>query len=107
MTDQGYENELTRVWSRPRLYLLGNEPAIELGIYSHDRLLLTSHNPLSGLAAFVASVLGAMNGAVERLNHLSPGLASDAVDAETTARLAERAEKFRQLTAPSENKERQ
>ncbi len=98
-SQQGYENELTRMKIRPAIYPYVDDAVTILNLYSWDRLVLTTNNGLDGLVNLIDMLIDSANDTVESINSTSPELLSAALDADTVSGMLERVETFKRLTS--------
>jgi hypothetical protein len=104
-SNQGYENELTRLSSRPVVTTFGRNAIVALQLYSHDRLVLSSNNSLDGLVTFIDMLMDTVNDTIKSINKMAPELLAKALDPETVAAVTSRVETLRQLTSTLVKKE--
>ncbi len=101
-TDQGYENELTRLEALPVLYLTSRTPVVHLRIYSHDRLVISAKQSLSGMLAFAETIIDTIYDLVRYLKRVNPTLAADSVDREEVRDLLNTVEKLKTVLEPAD-----
>jgi hypothetical protein len=99
--DQGYENEITSVSSRPTLFLRTGTVTLDLEVYSHDKLLFRSREDVGELVKVIALFLRHVCGALERARDLDQKLASGAVDPEVFDNFSTQADRLAELVRPS------
>lgn len=105
-SNQGYDNELTRLSSRPCLTIFGRNPILTLEFYSHDRLVLSSNNSLDGLLTLIDMLMDTVHDTVESLKRLAPDTVKRDLDVETLASLAKQIETLqRAVESEGETKE--
>jgi hypothetical protein len=94
--NQGYENELTRLSSRPSIQTFGNNAMVTLRLYSHDRLLATSSNGLDGLIELINMLIETANDTAESFEAFAPELLQKALDPDELLQILKGAEALRQ-----------
>lgn len=100
--DQGYENEFTRVVSRPLLYLKSGSMCIYLELYSHDQILIRSNQSLGGLMGTIGSLMTAARRAIEDANKLDPKLMRANLEDFDIKKFIDRMDKLREATVSLE-----
>ena len=91
-TNNGYENEITRLSSRPSVQTYGNNVMVTLRLYNHDRLLLTSNSGLEELVDLISMLIQVANDAVDSISGTAPKLIRKALNPKDVAELLEGAQ---------------
>ncbi len=96
-TNQGYENELTRLQSRPSIQTYSNNLMVTLALYNHDRLVVTGSQDFDGLVDLIDMLLQTANDTAESVSSSNPQALRRALDLADTSEVAKKAEALNQL----------
>jgi hypothetical protein len=96
-TNQGYENELTRLSSRPSIQTFSNNLMVILRLYNHDRLVITSSQDFDGLIELINMLLEVAIDTAESVNGSTPELLRSALDLADISEIMKRAQALNQL----------
>lgn len=98
-SDQGYENELTRISVRPSIQLYSQSAMVTLQIYNRDQLIVNSSNSVDGLLNFIEMLIDAVNDTTKLVGASAPELLSTVVDADALAGVLDGVETLKRLTS--------
>lgn len=90
--ERGFENEVTYIWARPILHLRSKEFLLQLELYSHDKLLLVSHQEMDDVMTLVQGLLEAVRDSLKDAADIRKDLPAEAFPPEVVQQVVEAAE---------------
>jgi hypothetical protein len=96
-TNNGYENEITRLSSRPSIQTFGSNAMVTLRLYNYDRLLLTSNTGVEELVELISMLMQVANDAMKSISDTAPELLRDVLDPKEVTEILERVDTLRKF----------
>jgi len=91
-TERGFENEITNLWARPIIHPRTKDFLLQLELYSHDKLLLVSHQEMDDVMTLVRELLEAVRDSLQEAAGIRRDLPPEAFQPEAIQEVVQAAE---------------